>query len=66
MLAPLAFVVVFLTCVGFGRSGKTSALRVLTHGIPPKDSFYIETSTQITKENVECVIFDHSNIELLI
>ncbi|KAF8604135.1 hypothetical protein BDV93DRAFT_108562 [Ceratobasidium sp. AG-I] len=42
--------------MGLRKSGKTSALRVLTHGIPPKDSFYIETSTQIAKENVETII----------
>ncbi|KAG9126888.1 hypothetical protein FRC07_001546 [Ceratobasidium sp. 392] len=42
--------------MGLRKSGKTSALRVLTHGIAPKDTFYIETSTQIVKENVDTIV----------
>ncbi|CAE6387115.1 unnamed protein product [Rhizoctonia solani] len=44
-----------LVC-GLRKSGKTSALRVLTHGIAPKDTFYIETTTQIVKENINTII----------
>ncbi|KEP51174.1 Gtr1/RagA G protein gtr2 [Rhizoctonia solani 123E] len=44
-----------LVC-GLRKSGKTSALRVITHGIAPKDTFYIETTTQIVKENVDTII----------
>ncbi|CAE6415344.1 unnamed protein product [Rhizoctonia solani] len=44
-----------LVC-GLRKSGKTSALRVLTHGIAPKDTFYIETTTQILKEDVDTII----------
>ncbi|KAG8731743.1 hypothetical protein FRC11_002578 [Ceratobasidium sp. 423] len=44
-----------LVC-GLRKSGKTSALQVLTHGIAPKDTFYIETTTQIVKENIDTII----------
>ncbi|KAJ1307792.1 hypothetical protein OPQ81_001877 [Rhizoctonia solani] len=44
-----------LVC-GLRKSGKTSALRVLIQGIAPKDTFYIETTTQIVKENVDTII----------
>ncbi|QRV90053.1 GTP-binding protein GTR1 [Ceratobasidium sp. AG-Ba] len=42
--------------MGLRKSGKTSALQVLTRGIAPKDTFYIETSTQIVKEDVDTII----------
>ena len=41
--------------LGMRRSGKTSIQQVLFNNLAPKETLYLETTTQVTKHHFECV-----------
>ena len=38
------------------RVGKTSIQEVIFNNLPPKQTFYLETTTRVTKSSYECVL----------
>ncbi|KAG8925924.1 hypothetical protein FRC03_005652 [Tulasnella sp. 419] len=41
---------------GMRRSGKSSVQQVVFKNVPPKDTFYIETTTRLTKMNIDSMV----------
>lgn len=46
-----------LTAAGANRSGKTSIQQVLFNDLNPKQAFFVEPTTRLTKHKIECVSF---------